>query len=254
MDKLAIFDAWAPADALWSPWVKPAPFAHLPRPLPDLTGAFRPQFDLAWLTSAGEPRAIVADLPGVAAVYFALQLAGRGWQPVSLLNACPATLPPGEMGPVASTVDVEALLAVLVASAPELAAHPPPPAAPPVFVLDAQRQGPNRRIELGEFDNRSVVFATDFPSAATLRAQGIKQVLVIRDATLPVGRDLGHALAPWRKAGMEISLVSADGRPLADTLPATGLLAETWFRFTTWFMRGNPQGGFGAFVPESSGG
>ncbi len=254
MDKHAIFDAWAPATAVWSPWVKPAPFAHLPRPLPDLTGAFRPQFDLGWLTAAHVRCAIVADLPGTTAVYFALQLAGLGWQPVSLLNACPAPAPLGLPLLASSAVDMEALLAVLVATAPELAAKPPPPGAPPVFVLDADRQGLRRTIEPGMFDNRSVVFASDFPSAGMLAKHGITEVLVVRDASDPVGRDLVHALAPWLKAGIEIGFVTTAGLPIAESWSSTGFLAETWFRFTTWFMRRNPQGGFGAFVPESSGG
>ncbi len=254
MDKHAIFDAWAPATGEWSPWVKPAPFAHLPRPLPDLTGTFRPQFDLGWLTAVGERRAVIADLPGTTAVYFALRLAALGWQPVSLLNACPPPFPPDEPGPIASAVDVEALLAVLAAAAPGLTGNPPPPHAPPVFVLDAHRQAPGQQIVEEMFDNRSVVFASDFPSAAMLKAQGISRVLVVRDATVPVGRDLAHALAPWQKAGMEISLMAADGSPMTQPWPRTGWLAELGFRLTSWVMPRNSQGGFGAFVPESSGG
>ena len=90
MDKYAIYEAWAPAAGAWSPWVKPAPFAHLPRPLPGPAGLAPPQFDLHWLPTTGERLAVVADLPGTTALYFALHLAGLGWQPVSLLNACSA--------------------------------------------------------------------------------------------------------------------------------------------------------------------
>ncbi len=255
MDKYAIYEAWAPAASVWSPWVKPVPFAHLPHPPLELAGIVRPQFDLAWLQPGKVRCAIVADLPGTAAFYFALQAAAIGWQPVSLLNACPPPYLPSEPGPVESAVDVDSLLNVLVTSAPELTACPPPPDAPPVFVLDAQRQAPGRLIDEEMFDNRSVVFASDLPSARTLAAHGINRVFVVREAAIPPGRDLAHALAPWQKAGVEINLVTADGSSIANQLPRTGPLAEMWFRFTTWFsLRRNPSGGFGAFVPESSGG
>jgi hypothetical protein len=252
MDKYAIFEAWAPAAGPWSPWVKPAPFAHLPRELPEPSATPEPVFDLGWLRPIHPHCAVVADLPGAETVFFALQLAALGWQPVSLLIACPV---PARAIPVRSAVTAEALLAALAANAPRLAALPLPPLAPPVFMTDAGRMAPGVTIQPGMNDNRSVVFACDFPSAKVLARQGVSRVIVVRNPAVPMERDLVYALAPWQKAGLPIESRSPAGEMIAATWPRTDWLTETFYRFGKLLtLRRNPQGGFGRLVLESSGG
>ena len=61
-------------------------FAHLPREVVPST-SLEPQ---ALPDAPPGPCAIVLDLPGAAAIPFALGLASRGFRPVPLYNACPA--------------------------------------------------------------------------------------------------------------------------------------------------------------------
>jgi hypothetical protein len=65
MTNEAIFEVWAPPGGRWSPWVKPVLFACMEQgltPTPVL-----PQWDLSWVPNAGEPVALVLDLPGARA-------------------------------------------------------------------------------------------------------------------------------------------------------------------------------------------
>src|SRR3954452_24194 len=177
MTREEMFDAWAPAGGPWSDWAKPVLFAHWPRPLPADPEA--PPADLSWVPPAAGRAALVIDLPGAAGVHLGLALAAAGYRPVPLYNAVP---PPAEGDPGASVVVVEPVLAALARGADRLRASPPPAdappalpppraAPPPAFLLDADRQTARRDLAPGEFDNRSVVFPTDVPSAVRLAAQ-----------------------------------------------------------------------------------
>ena len=252
MDKYAIFDAWAPAAGQWSPWVKPAPFAHLPRELSQPTAIPEPVFNLEWLRPLHPHTAVVVDLPSADSLFFGLQLAKPGWQPVSLFTACPV---PALALPALSAVDTEVHLAALAANASRLVALPLPGVAPPVFMLDAGRMAPGQTIEPGMNDNRSAVFACDFPSAKIMADRGISRVIVVRDPGVPIERDLVHALAPWRNAGLPIETRTPTGEMLGETWPRTGWLAEAYHRFSLLLtLQRNPQGGFGRLILESSGG
>ncbi len=253
MDKHALYDIWAPPLSIWSPWVKSAPFAHLPRPLPEIASTDVPQFDLGWVPAAGEGCALVCDLGGIHSIYFALQVAARGYRPVSLLNACPPPL--AQVTPAGPAVNVDAQLAALVATAPNLTEIPLSPTAPPVFILDAERQATGRSIAPGMFDNRSVVFAADFPSATLLMDHGITRALIVHESPTPMALDLVHALRPWIRRGIRVELIYPNGSSSPMPWPGSGMFGEIWLRLRTLLtLRRNPSGGFGRFVPESSGG
>jgi hypothetical protein len=183
-------------------------------------------------------------------------LAGMGYRPVPLFNACP---PPVDFqsGSSLAVVDVDLILAALVQDAARLRALAVPADAPPAFLVDAHRRQLQQPLRPGLFDNRSVLFVTDFPSAAFLTAQGIKQVLLVRARDSAFDRDLGYVLRSWQKAGLGLSLkcLSDPGPPQPLSIGGFWLWFGFWHRLRTSFgFSRNPQGGFGAFVPEAASG
>src|SRR5262245_32088876 len=192
MTRDEIFESWAPAGGPWSGWVKPAPFAQFPRDLPPIGD--NPTNDVSWAPSPNERFAIVVDLPGVTSAQFGLALAAIGYRPVPLFNAIPPPTPDA-----VSVVNVTPILSALQQGAERLRTLSFATDAPPVFLIDADRQATHNVPLPGAFDNRSVVFVTDFPSAARLVEHGIKSALVIRETAAGLGDDLRFALQTWQK-------------------------------------------------------
>jgi hypothetical protein len=154
-------------------------------------------------------------------------------------------------------VDVEPILVALQQGAERLQTIFNPLDAPPAFLIDADRQTPRRPIAAGMFDNRSVVFTTDFPSAARLAAHGIKQAILVRDDRAGLGGDLRYALQLWQKAGVMLSAkwLSETGGPTPLTLPRPHWLAGLWWRLKALFQfRRNVAGEFGTFIPIAAAG
>jgi len=254
MDCQTAYDLWAPCQSVWSVWAKPVLFAHLPRASMELPPLSTP--DVRWVPSSVARRAIVVDLPGAEAVAMGLALAARGYRPVPLFNACPPPSPVHATSPVA-VIDVDSILTALVEGCDRLSQMRLPDNAPPAFLLDSLRQQPTQPVSVGLFDNRSVVFVTDFPSATFLTAQGIQQVILVRQYRQGLERDLAYALRTWQKAGIELQITALRDRtqPQPLTLPRMGWLTGLWLRLRAWFgLRRNQAGGFGGFVPESSSG
>lgn len=251
MTREELFDAWAPAGGPWSDWAKPVLFAHWPRPLP---AAPEPApAGLSWVPSPTDGVALVIDLPGVTSVHLGLALAALGYRPVPLFNACP---PPTDGEPGVAVVLVEPILTALVQGVERLRAVSLPVDAPPAFLLDADRQTPRRDLLPGAFDNRSVVFPTDFPSAARLAAHGVTGAVLVREQPGQIGDDLEDALCPWQTDGLrlEVKWQSDPDPPVPLMLPR-----RTWWnRLRRWLTRAsrrrNPAGEFGNFIPHPTGG
>src|SRR5436305_7040366 len=91
MTREELFEVWAPAGAAWSGWAKPVLFSQPPPELPPVPD--EPAPDLGWVPRPGEGFALVLDLPGAASVTLGLALAGAGYRPVPLFNACPPPTP-----------------------------------------------------------------------------------------------------------------------------------------------------------------
>ncbi|HKB05296.1 MAG TPA: hypothetical protein VKD90_23930 [Gemmataceae bacterium] len=258
MTREEVFEAWAPAGGTWSNWVKPAPFAHLPRemaPDPDV-----PPPDLSWVPPPVERFALVIDLPGATSVHTGLALAGIGYQPVPLFNSILPPVEPGEPAPAAdvSVVAVEPILSALVRGSDRLRANPPPADAPPAFLIDADRQTSRRDLSAGAFDNRSVVFVTDFPSAALLARHGITRAVLVRQQPGTMGEDLTHSLQLWQQGGMTLvrKWLSEPGPAVPLTLPKPGWwigLARRLRALLPGIGR-NAAGEFGVFVSQAAGG
>lgn len=263
-----LYAAWAPDGARWSPWVKPVLFATLDEPIAVLAPAAR---DVDWAPPAwrldGEPAgdatyrqadepgprvpgdtALVLELAGVLSLETALALAAVGYRPVPILSATPS---PYSAPPL---VDVRSLQSLLVAGASLLRDLALPPDAPPAFVLDAGRL-PQVSARPGQYDNRSLVFPQDFPSAAHLREGGIGRVLVVSTST-PVARDLSHVLVPWRDAGLSLESQRPERGAAreAPVLQATEPGSMIYRAFALLGLARSAAGGFGAVVPQPSSG
>ncbi len=233
-----IYDAWAPRDSWWSPWVKPVLFAHLRQFAEPAPAEDAPEVDFSWVHS-GECVAIVVDLPGALGVWYGLALAARGFRPVPLYNAIPA--PAGE----AARVDVWPIVGALRACAPRLQSFVLPPSAPPAFLLDSNRRG--GVASLAQFDNRSISFPTDFPSGNLLRSRGFERALLVqRDVGQPEA-DLRQTLWRWQAAGVVSSVVAAEGGGSQVTLAVS---KPRWTSLALWrlgALLGLPRGALGGF-------
>ncbi len=255
MNKDDIFQVWAPEESPWSPWVKPVLFAHL-----GLARGAAPQEarGLSWYPHTNEKVALVANLPGAEGVLAGFALAARGFRPIPLYNAVP--LPCGEpiLDPhkAIAAVDVLPILEALKDGTEKLAELKLAPDAPPAFLLDAGRQGDGNKMLPGEFDNRSVAFTTDFPSANFLSSQGIRRVILIQSDTIDIQSDLAHPLRRWQEGGLQLERLQLD-HPMPEPfhIPRPSWYGAMFQRVLCQIgLRRWSAGGFGGWVPHSSAG
>jgi hypothetical protein len=259
MNREETFSIWAPEQSLWSRWAKPVLFAYLDAIHPQVVVWDIP--DVNWVPSAAEKTAMVLDLHGAQGVLMGIALAGKGYRPVPLYNAVP--LPFGEpfidflTGKPVAAVDVTPIVCALTKGAEQLAQFKLPHDAPPAFLLDSNRAGDGRKIGPDEFDNRSISFTTDFPSANFLAVQGIQSAILAQANRLEPQSDLAHTLRRWQDAGFVLKRKRINAPGPAEPFEVT---KPSWYG--TMFQRAlcsiglqrSDSGGFGAWVPESSSG
>jgi hypothetical protein len=260
MNNEEIFTAWAPDESPWSRWAKPILFAHL-----DLTSPHIPisekATDVHWAPNPSEKMALVLDLPGAEGVLTGVSLATKGYRLVPLYNALPVPFGYSTVdlltGKGIAAVDVLPTIAALRNSAEQMARLTLPLDAPPAFLLDSNRQGDGRKMEPDEFDNRSISFATDFPSAHFLASQGIERVLLVQNKSLVPQSDLAHTLCRWQDQGVKIEALRLD---IAARPEIIHIARPSWFgamfqrALASIGFRRAKSGGFGAWMPESSSG
>jgi len=256
MLKEYIFDVWAPEDARWSKWVKPVLFACMDSHPSWWLGAVD-KTDLSWTPAATDNVGLVLDLPGAIGVEAGLDLAEQGYRPVPLYNAIPMpiTTPEHELFPPRAAVEVNPIVAALWYGRERLGQRPLPADAPPAFLLDWDRSGGGHKPSPGSFDNRSVSFTTDFPSANFLLAHGVHRVIVAQPWGIEPKADLAHTLLRWQEAGVTIELKRLDepGAPVPCEVPKPSWFGWAWQRAlaAVGLSRGRG-GGFGDWVPEPS--
>jgi len=253
MNKEDIFSIWAPEDSLWSRWAKPVLFAHLDRVLVCAPEA-EPIVDVSWPPDPTERVALVLDLPGAEGVALGTALAARGYRPVPLYNAIPI---PSTFSivPRACAVDAIPIVRALATNAERLGQCSLPADAPPAFLLDANRQGGLRKMLPSEFDNRSVSFTTDFPSANFLQANGINRALLVQKISRIPQSDLAHTLRRWQDGGLTLERISLDFPSAPERFEVA---KPSWYgmmfqrALATFGFRRSFKGGFGAWVPDAS--
>jgi hypothetical protein len=247
-DKEELFELWAPQGRPWSVWAKPVLFAQMGADLV-VTAPDAPMLltDYFWLPEADGRTALVIDLPALDAIAAGLALLARGYQPVPLFNT--------SIGPGA-VIDAESIARALARGGDALRGHSLPADAPPAFLVDANRAGPERAPSPGQFDNRWVVFPQDFPSAAFLAAKQIAQVIVLMDRDAPRD-DLAHALLRWQQGGIQVLAASptSPGQLRPMTVRPTSRVRGLWLRLLIAAgLRRNSAGGFGGIVPRPGSG
>lgn len=264
----AIYESWVPIDSEWSLWARPILFAQMSELSTEQPcGADWLTIDVSWAPGADEKVVLIVDLPGAASVVTGLALAGQGFRPVPLFNACTGSC---------EVVDQSLIIGALRAGAGYLASLALAD-APPAFLLDSRRMSPDQ-VRPGDFDNRWQVFPQDFPSAAFLTQRGYIRALLIQGErkehadelshAVRLGRpqdinivgkrpaqDLAHILRRWQDAGITIQAKDlANAAPPAPiTVDRPALYRSAWQRVLAIFgLRQNPQGGFGGLEPYPS--
>ncbi len=257
MDKEQIFRIWAPETARWSPWAKPVLFACLDPSTPARPAVER-VWDTDWVPPVAAGSLLVLDLPAAEGVYLGLALTARGYRPVPLYNALP--LPSGEplfdplTGRPVAAVNVLPILSALKEGADVLGGTNPPPQAPPAFLLDANRRGGGRQMLPDEFDNRSICFTTDFPSANFLSGQGFCSAVLVQRGSDQPQPDLAHVLQRWQAGGIGIHVKNLDlaGPPVPRELAKPSWFGAMFQRALAMVgLRRGEGGGFGAWVHDS---
>lgn len=247
-----IFAIWADPKSPWSQWVKPVLFSFMEYELPPAS-PITLTADLDWVPAPQAGATLVLDLPGTEGVHVAIGLARRGYRPVPLYNALPFPIITAHIARRA--VDVSSILAALRAATDILQPLPIAAEAPPAFLLDANRRTPQFKLAVGDFDNRSICFSTDFPSAQLLGENGIRTAIIIERERNP-DQDLARVLAGWQTGG--ITLMRKD---LADTRAPEPLQIEPqrWWQ-AVWYwltirlgLHGSSLGGFGAIIEPTGG-
>lgn len=257
-----IYNAWAPTNGTWSPWVKPVLFAESHRayverragldPFPEVPKWFddevqRPLEERAEsiphdYRSAHAPRdvALVIDLPSDQGVKLGAALSSRAFRPVPLYNAAP--------GPRA-IVAVGPIIGALERAVPYLAEIPA--AAAPAFLLDASRNGEGVRVGPGLFDNRSICRSSDFPSAERLQSAGVRRIVILCDA---VQDDLRSVALEWQSAGLEIWLKRPSQRRPAvpERLRRPWFGERMWIEFRHAVRKPGADGLYGKMINEPS--
>jgi hypothetical protein len=242
----ALFEIWAPAESIWSPWAKPVLFAQISAQdgLPPGVD-FEPRVG-TWVPPLSGGAAIVIDLPGRESVTMALALAARGYRAVPLYNGCAGPME------VVNTAGIEDALVRGAAALPGLGV---PPNAPPAFMLDADRMRGQSVAGPGRFDNRWLIVPQDFPSANFLLAKGIQSVLLLQRGRAQPQEDLAHVLLRWQQAGLRIQTKDPnEPGPVADIRVARPSRFRSLLHTaaTLLGLRRNSAGGFGSVVPTPS--
>lgn len=261
MTKEELFEIWAPPNGLWSPWVKPVLFAFLDRKPEWSVPPARVDFNTDGFPPAQDHAALVLDLPGAEGVRAGMALAAQGYRPVPLYNAVPdPTLSTSVLsGTNAATalVDAASILVALWHEGDRLHGLNVPPNGPPAFLLDADRRCEGFSPSPGQFDNRSISFITDFPSATFLASNHISRVVLIQSGRDDPQPDLAHTLQRWQDGGIALELKRVDvvgpARPIQVRPPrGFGML---WQRALGMLgLRRHGLGGFGGIVPTPSAG
>ena len=247
-------EVWAPQGSPWSPWTKPVLFSFLPAQLTEaLHKDVEPEQTIPLLQDA----ALVVELPGKRGVYAGLSLAVRGYRPIPLYNASPASLPGTDGSPegTPALIDVKPIVDALEQGTTRLTEMPLPLSAPPAFLLDAARHDASFSPDSTWFDNRSIVRTSDVPTGEFLRAQGISQVVLIQTSK-KVREDLHFVLLNWQDAGLRISWQAWGERwePQSLRVDRPNFLKVLWTRLRLRLQFSpNSSGAFGRFSRGSGG-
>jgi hypothetical protein len=187
-------------------------------------------------------------LPGFESLTAGLALAGRGYVPIPLYNACWGT---------DAVVTMDVILDLLEPATIRLRELALSVDAPPAFLLDARRQNEVVPAAPGRFDNRWLTFPQDFPSARRLLSRGVRTALLVQQGRQQPAEDLAHVLLRWQEGGLELRSVDLSAAELSEplTVRPPSRFRSMWYRaLAAAGLRRNSAGGFGSVVPQPSAG
>jgi hypothetical protein len=236
MEPKEVHRIWAPSEGTWSLWVRPVLFAQMPQ--------YLAASDVSWAPAADGKTLLVLELAGATSVHWGLALAGIGYRPIPLFNACTGPNALVVQEPIQNALyDGAAYLQTLALAAD----------APPAFLLDQFRQTAMRPIRPGAYDNRWRVFPEDFPSAEVLLSKGFTDVILVRSETGPIQGDLALVMWSWQKAGLVILQKNLEdrSRPRPLSAPRPSWLSRLWQKCQVG--QRSPPEGFGHVIPASHG-
>jgi hypothetical protein len=251
MDKAEVYSIWAPADAVWSPWVKPVVFAwaeSAPPAQPGMLGIA--QDDLTYLPRATDRSIVIVDLPGALSLLCGLELAKRGFRPVPLYNGIPGPTPESQasldLGEDEVAVDVRPIISLIWHNSAWLKNINLPIDAPPTFLLDSKRSPIFIARNTKVFDNRWLLFPEDVPSAEFLHEQTLRRVIIIQ-AGRRVRSDLRKVLLNWQDQRLALYLLRLPAHGPAVSYMVKGLsdLDEIILIWLQNGLFGDPKHGFG---------
>lgn len=237
-DNLTTYKIWAPHDALWTQWAKPAAFIN-----PPYSQSFGPLEipEIDWITQAENKRMVIVDLKSNEGVEEGLALAKIGYRPVPLYNGVYAP------SPASMTVDAGKIAAALYQRAETLDKLNLRNDAPPAFLLDSQRMDGSKKAP-GKYDNRWCIFPQDMPSADFILSRGIEEVLV---RSMEIQTDLSHILLRYQEKGIKIYISSPGQNIRKVNVEKPPYFKSMIYRFqVTMGLRRNFAGGFGGKIPE----
>ena len=197
------------------------------------------------------------DLRGAASCAFAATLSREAKEPVApvlTFNNWPASM---------SLVPAEETLAGLVVYPPKPLDAANAANASPVFLLDSWRLAYRfDEPEVGVYDNRYMLTASDFPSVEVLRERGITKVVYVvedlDDAEVEED-DLYESFRAWQEAGIAIFFVDLDFLKetkiglgertdwTARLMPNAYWSRERWTLVDDPIFYGRARGGFGLY-------
>lgn len=238
-DNLTTYKIWAPHNALWTQWAKPALFVNKPY------GGREASLEIPevnWISFAEHNKMIIVDLPGKSGVEEGLGLAKIGYRPVPLYNGVNA--PSSE----SMIVDVQKIAVALYKGAEILNSLSLRNDAPPVFLLDSERMNGKEK-EPGKYDNRWCIFPQDMPSADFILGRGIKEIIV---RSSRIQNDLSHILCRYQERGIKIHICSFTEPMHEVKVQKPSQFRSLLYRFqVTMGLSRNASGGFGCKIPEA---
>jgi hypothetical protein len=236
-----LFNVWAPEDSQWSQWAKPVLFAHCE----DLNIQPAPVLPSLEAFPRSRETALIIDVAGPDSVLIGLALTQIGYRPVPLYNS--------GISPF-MIINMKAVAEALISGLDILRRSGLRAAAPPAFLLNADRMDNSERsLTPGSYDNRWCVIPQDMPSAEYFKAAGIKQVLLVADK---VRDDITHLLCRYQDAGLALRHMTGIGAAAVRlTVKPPRFYKSLWYRWGVFAgLRRNAAGGFGALVPNPSAG
>lgn len=263
-----VYEIWAPADSIWSPWAIAVPFAQMICVEEDREPDFSETERVSALFEPSADLAMVVDLPGFEAITLGLALALKGFRPVPVIDGSPG---PGVTGLSGSwmdgatlhaefsgtAVDMRQMLRAICRGASLLRGLRIARNASPVFLLDAMRTAEGRAIGDEVFDNRWKTFPQDYPSARFLQEHGIGRVVLLQERIGQPREDLSHVLTRWQEAGIQLEVhgASEGGSPQKLSVKRPSHFRSLWQRALEILgLRRGAFGGFGNWPHGSSGG